>query len=331
MATAPVAVAHRFVHGGTRTDAARIDEAEEQRLTGLTALAPLHQPRSLAGVSAVRRALPDTPTYACFDTAFHATLPVAAHTYALPAQWRERWGLRRYGFHGLSHAYASRRAAQLLGRPVEQLRLVTCHLGSGSSLCAVRDGRSVDTTMGFTPSEGLVMRTRSGSVDPGLMLWLLQEGGLSVDRLAAGIERGGGLAGLSGTSGDTRDIAAAAAAGDESARLALEVWNHRLRRELGAMLASAWGADAVVLTGGIGEHAPGLVDLGQLEALGIRVDPDAVAQGRGDRDVSAGGATVRTLVVGAREDIEMARSVRAAAGEAAPGADAEERHTPPGV
>ncbi|NHC16061.1 acetate/propionate family kinase, partial [Motilibacter sp. E257] len=283
LGTAPAAVAHRFVHGGARTDAALLDDREEQRLTELTALAPLHQPRSLAGVAAVRRALPQTPTYACFDTAFHATLPEAARTYALPAQWREQWGLQRYGFHGLSHAYAARRAAQLLGRPADELRLVTCHLGSGSSLCAVRAGRSVDTTMGFTPSEGLVMRTRSGTVDPGLMLWLLQEGGLTVDRLAAGIERGGGLAGLSGTSGDTRDIAAAAAAGDQQARLALDVWNHRLRRELGAMIASAGGVDAVVLTGGIGEHAPGLVDLSPLEALGLAVDTAAVADGRGDR------------------------------------------------
>src|SRR5665213_578193 len=169
------AIGHRVVHGGTKfTSAVLIDAGVEGELGQLTGLAPLHQPKSLAGIDAVRDLLPDVPAIACFDTAFHATMPEAAATYAIPAEWRERYGVRRYGFHGLSHAYASRRAAELIGRPIEQLRIVTCHLGAGASLAAVRDGISVDTTMGFTPLEGLVMATRSGTIDPGLVTWLLQ-------------------------------------------------------------------------------------------------------------------------------------------------------------
>src|SRR4051794_26108415 len=168
------AVGHRIVHGGRRyLGPVLIDAGVEAGLRDLVDLAPLHQPKSLAAMDAVSRALPDTPAVACFDTAFHAGLPAAAATYALPASWRERWGLRRYGFHGLSHGYASRRAARMIARPVAELRVVTCHLGAGASLAAVQGGRSVDTTMGFTPLEGLVMATRSGSVDPGLLLWLL--------------------------------------------------------------------------------------------------------------------------------------------------------------
>jgi acetate kinase len=308
------AVGHRVVHGGARhlgpavVDAALVDE-----LTALTDLAPLHQPRALAGIRAASELLPDLPAVACFDTAFHRRMPAEASTYAVPAPWTERWGLRRYGFHGLSHAYACRRAAGLLGRPLAELRVVSCHLGAGASLCAVRDGVSVDTTMGFTPLEGLVMATRSGTVDPGMLLWLLDQG-LTPAELSEGLEHRSGLAGLSGTSGDLRDVLRAREDGSARAALAYDVLVHRLCREVAGMVAAAGGLDLLVLTGGMGEHSVELRrDLAErLAFLGVAVDPTANAAASGDADVSADGADVRTVVVTAREDLQIAREVVAA-------------------
>jgi acetate kinase len=307
------AVGHRVVHGGSDLVAATPITAElVERISALTPLAPLHQPRALAGIGAARARLPAVTQVACFDTAFHATLPAAARTYALPAAWRERWELRRFGFHGLSHAWAARRAVELSrGRP--HGRIVTCHLGAGASLCAVLDGRSVDTTMGFTPLEGLVMATRSGSVDPGLVLWLLTEAGLDAPTVTAGLEHDAGLAGLSGTSGDLRAVLEARGAGDARARLAVDVYVHRLRREVAAMVASLGGLDALVFTGGVGEHAPAVraeVAAG-LAFLGVGVDPIANETGAGDRSIAPTGAIVDVLVVAAREDLQIAHEVRA--------------------
>jgi acetate kinase len=215
------AVGHRVVHGGPRhTGPARVDPALIAYLGSISHLAPLHNPRALAGIEATERLLPDVPAVACFDTTFHATLPPAARTYAVPAEWNVRYGLRRYGFHGLSHAYAVRRAAELVGRPLEDLRIVSCHLGAGASLAAVREGRSVDTTMGFTPLAGLVMNTRPGTLDPGLLLWLLQHGGVPVAELGDVLEHSAGLRGLSGTSGDLREVLAGRDAGDAACALA---------------------------------------------------------------------------------------------------------------
>jgi len=309
-------VGHRVVHGGTTfSRAVLIDDGVIDAISALTDLAPLHQPRALAGIEAARRALPGVPGVACFDTAFHAGLPEAAARYALPASWTHRFGLRRYGFHGLSHAYAARRATELLGRDPRQLRIVTCHLGAGASLAAVNAGRSVDTTMGFTPLEGLVMATRSGSVDPGLITWLLQHGKLSLDDVASGLELASGLAGLSGlAAGDMRDVLRAAAAGDAPARLAIDVYLHRLRREIAAMAAAMNGLDALAFTGGVGEHSPAIRAAAAtgLEFLGISVDPGRNAA-ISDADVSGPGP-VRTLVITAREDIEIARQARELAG-----------------
>jgi acetate kinase len=310
----PDAVGHRVVHGGTRyRSAALLDEPTVGVLESLTDLAPLHQPPALAGVAAVHRLLPGVPAVGCFDTAFHAGLPAAASTYALPAAWRERWGLRRYGFHGLSHAYAARRAAEMLALPPDEPRLVTCHLGAGASLCAVRGGRSVDTTMGFTPLEGLVMATRSGSVDPGLVLWLQRRGGLGADQVSDALEHESGLAGLTGTGGDMREVLAAADAGDPAAGAALAVYLHRLRREIAGMVAALDGLDALVFTGGVGERAPAIRAgaAAGLGFLGVRVDETANRGTGPDADITAPGAAVRTLVVAAREDIEIARQVRA--------------------
>lgn len=305
------AIGHRVVHGGDLDAPTRLDDDLVERLRSLAPLAPLHQPRALAGIEAARTRLPGAPHVACFDTAFHATMPAAARTYAVPSVWRERWGIRRYGFHGLSHAWAARRAAVLAAGARTQ-RIVTCHLGAGASLCAVLDGRSVDTTMGFTPLEGLVMATRSGSVDPGLVLWLLREAGLSAAEVSEGLERGGGLAGLSGTSGDLRDVTAAIEAGDDAAQLALDVYVHRLRREVAAMAAALGGLDVLAFTGGVGEHATAVraTACDGLAFLGVELDPARNDATTSDGDISGSGASVRTVVVSAREDLEIAHEVR---------------------
>lgn len=318
------AVGHRIVHGGRLSAASvLVDAGVRARLEALTDLAPLHQPKSLAALDAVSAALPDLPAVACFDTAFHAGIPPEAATYALPQAWRERWELRRYGFHGLSHAYASRRAAKLLGRPVEEIRIVTCHLGAGASLAAVRAGRSVDTTMGFTPLEGLVMATRSGSVDPGLVLWLEEHVGLPPAELAAALEHRSGLLGLAGTA-DMRTILARADVGDAAASLALDVYLHRLRAAIAAMAAAMDGLDVLVFTGGVGENAPAIRERAAdgLGFLGVAIDPDTNRTGKGDRDISARGSAVATLVVAAREDLQIAHEVRSVLATRASGGSA---------
>jgi acetate kinase len=309
----PDAVGHRIVHGGTRfREAVVVDASVRAALSELTELAPLHQPKSLAALDAVSEALPGVPAVACFDTAFHATLPAAASTYALPAQWRTRFGLRRYGFHGLSHAWVARRAAELLGRDGASQRIVSCHLGAGASLCAIAGGRSVETTMGFTPLEGIVMATRSGSVDPGLLLWLLDRGGISTAELGDALERRSGLLGLSGSS-DMREVLERSKRGEEAATLALEVYVHRLRAAVAAMAAALEGLDALVFTGGVGEHAPAVRELaaGGLGFLGVAIDPALNRSAVADAEITAAGGTVRTLVIAAREDLEIAGGVRA--------------------
>ena len=306
------AVGHRIVHGGTLyRGPVRLDEAVVARIASLTDLAPIHQPNSLAALAAVNAVLPDVPAVACFDTAFHATMPPAATTYAIPLEWRTRWAIRKYGFHGLSHAYASRRAAALVGRPVEDLRIVTCHLGAGASLAATAGGRSVDTTMGFTPLDGLVMATRSGSLDPGLVLWLEQHAGVPATELGAALEHRSGLLGLAGTA-DMRTILEAEAAGDDRAALAIAVYLHRLRAGIAAMTASLGGLDVLVFTGGVGERAPTIRErVGRdLAFLGVGVDAARNVGGDADREIGNPEVPVRTLVIAAREDLEMAREVR---------------------
>jgi acetate kinase len=302
---------HRVVHGGARfVDPVVIDDTVVAALDELTALAPLHQPPALAAMAALRRAAPHLPAVACFDTAFHAGLPEAAATYALPRTWRERWPLRRYGFHGLSHAWAAGRAAGLLDTPE---RIVICHLGAGASLTAVRDGRSVDTTMGFTPLEGLVMATRSGDVDPGLLMWLLEETDLSEAEVAAGLVHDSGLQGLAGTA-DMREVLAAAARGEAPAVLALGVYVHRLRAAIAAMAAALGGLDALVFTGRVGERAPEVRShaAAGLGFLGVALDEAANAAATTDAEIGAPDAAARTLVIESREDLEIARATRTA-------------------
>lgn len=306
------AIGHRIVHGGEQFVAAvRVDAEVEAALRALTDLAPLHQPKSLTALDAVSAQLPKIPAVARFDTAFHAGLPPAAATYALPAAWRERWPIRRYGFHGLSHSWVARQAPQMLKRPPGGLRLVSCHLGAGASLCAITDGRSVDTTMGFTPLEGLVMATRSGNVDPGLPLWLLQHTGITEGELASALEHDSGLKGLAG-SGDMRVVLARAGDGDAASTLALEVWAHRLRGLIAGMTAALGGLDALIFTGGIGERSAPLRAraVQGLGFLGLAIDAERNQTAHGDRELTADGAMTRTLVIKAREDLEIARQTR---------------------
>ncbi|HEX6418709.1 MAG TPA: acetate/propionate family kinase [Acidimicrobiales bacterium] len=312
------AAGHRVVHGGeVFREPVLVDDGVRRRLGALAPLAPLHQPKSLAALDAIVQAAPGLPSVACFDTAFHATLPPAASTYALPAEWRTRFGLRRYGFHGLSHAHAARRAAEMAAEAAAPAaRIVTCHLGAGASLTAVADGRSVDTTMGFTPLEGLAMATRSGSVDPGAVLWLLTEQGLAAGEVADALEHRSGLTGLAGT-GDMAAVVDRAGRGDPGAVLALDVYLHRLRAGIAAMAAGLGGVDVLAFTGGVGENAPA-VRAGAADGLGfLGVALDAAANAAvdvaavPDTDITARGAAARTLVVAAREDLEIARGVRA--------------------
>lgn len=307
----PDAVGHRVVHGGTRfTDPVVLDDLVRQALIDLTSLAPLHQPKSLAGLDAVHRLLPQVPAVACFDTAFHTTIPAAAATYAVPREWRDRYAIRRYGFHGLSHAYCARRVAELVS---PGLRLVTCHLGAGASLTAVADGRSVDTTMGFTPLEGLVMATRSGTVDPGLVLWLEEHEELTPHEVATALEEESGLTALAGT-GDLREIDAAAARGDPDAVLALDVYTHRLVGGVAAMAAALGGLDVLAFTGGVGEKSATVRRRAaeRLGFLGVTIDPERNEHVDGDTDITGPAARARTLVVTAREDLEIAHGTRTA-------------------
>jgi acetate kinase len=309
------AVGHRIVHGGARfVEPVMIDAEVVAEIAALTELAPLHNAPGLVGISVARDQWPDLPQVACFDTAFHATMPDAARAYGGPHQWLAD-GLRRYGFHGLSHEHATMRSAELVGRPAADLRLVSCHLGGGSSLAAVERGRSVDTTMGFTPLDGLVMATRSGSVDPGLLLHLLRNG-VSVDDLDDLLERRSGVLGLSGVSADLRAVIAARDGGDERARLAVDVYVHRLVTGIGAMAGALGGLDAIVFTGGIGEHSAEVRAraVQPFAWVGAMLDERANATASGDADVSGVDAGVRVLVVTAREDLVIARAARALTG-----------------
>jgi acetate kinase len=313
----PVAAGHRVVHGGPeRSEPLPIDAGVEHALAELADLAPLHNPPAIRMIHALRELRPKLPAFACFDTSFHRTLPPAASTYALPSAWNERWALRRYGFHGLSHSYASRRAAELLGRELAELRLITAHLGAGASLAAVKGGESVDTTMGFTPLEGLVMATRSGSVDPGLLLWVQRHGGIDAEEAERALVHDAGLLGLSRRSGGVGELCAAAQEGDDRAALALEVYVHRLRAGIGAMAATLEGLDALVFTGGVGEGSAVIRERAcdGLAFLGLAVDHDRneAVPAASDADVSAAGVRSRALVVHAREDREIAALVRAA-------------------
>ena len=310
------AVGHRVVHGGEMyTDATVITDEVEAGIDALSPLAPLHNPANLQGIRAARAALPDIPHVAVFDTAFHHTLPPAAYTYAIDAALAKKHGVRRYGFHGTSHKYVSEQAAVFLGRPLNELKIIVLHLGNGASVAAIDGGESVETSMGMTPLEGLVMGTRSGDVDPAVLVHLHRQAGLSVDDLDTMLNRKSGLLGLTGN-GDMRDVQASAVAGDEVAEAALAVYRHRLRRYIGAYLVHLGGLDAIVFTAGVGENNSLLRrrSLAGLEFLGIHVDADRnEVRSKHPRAISPDRSPVAVLVIPTNEELEIARQTAAAA------------------
>ena len=306
-----IGAGHRVVHGGAQfTASVLVDDKVIAAIRSYSDLAPLHNPANLAGIEAVSAALPDLPQVAVFDTAFHQTMPPAAYRYAVPEQWYTEYGVRRYGFHGTSHRYVSGRTAELLGRPLGELRLVTAHLGNGCSAAAVRDGLSVDTTMGLTTLEGLVMGTRSGDVDPGMFGYLADTAGLTAGQLTQTLDTKSGLAGLSGVGNDMRVVQDAAAAGDERARLALDVFVHRLAKAVAALVTSLGRLDALVFTGGIGENSVTVrsLVLGRLGFLGLTEDPQANGEhGRDTGGLITVPGPALALVVPTDEELMIAR------------------------
>ena len=315
-------VVHRVVHGGDRfAEPARINAQVEASIEALIPLAPLHNPANLAGIRAAKALLPALEQVAVFDTAFHQTLPRRAQAYAIPQALAKKHGIRRYGFHGPSHAYVSQRAASYLGEDLRDLRLITCHLGSGCSICAVEYGRSVETSMGMTPLEGLAMGTRCGDLDPGVILHLLRSGELNIDGLDTLLNRQSGLSGLSGLGNDMRDIEARAGSGDEHCRLAIHVFAHRLRKYIGAYAAVMGGVDAIVFTAGIGQHSALIRHRAcqRLEFLGARLDEDrnrdahvdSSSVGSSVAEISSERSRVRLLVVATDEQLEMAQEAAA--------------------
>ena len=301
-------VGHRVVHGGPAFEDPVVITAEvKSAIAGVSAFAPLHNRAELEGVEIIEKVLGAVPQVAVFDTGFHKKMPLAAAVYPGPYEWFAA-GIRRYGFHGINYKYCTRRAAQLLHRDLNSFRLVACHLGNGCSLAAIRDGQSVDTTMGFTPLEGLMMGTRSGSVDPGILTYLMRQNQQTGEQLDEVLNQNSGLLGISGVSGDMREVLAAVMNGHDRAKLALEIYIHRLRAGIGAMIAALGGIDALVFTAGVGEHSPE-VRAGacqNLEYVGVKLDPKKNAASPPDEDISDPASPVRVLLIRAGEDWQIA-------------------------
>lgn len=302
-------VGHRVVHGGKEyRESTWITPFVKAAIARLGEYAPLHNPVNLEGIVASEEILGTSVSQvAVFDTAFHSQIPPEAYVYPGPYEWLEQ-GIRRYGFHGISHQYCAQRTAQILGQDLKSLRLITCHLGNGCSLAAIRHGESIDTTMGFTPLEGLMMGTRSGSVDPGILIHLLRQPGMDADKLDKILNSLSGLKGISGLSGDMRQILSAIGE-NERAQLALDIYVHSLRKHIGAMLASLGGLDALVFTGGVGENAVAVREqaCAGFEFLGLKLDPQENAASERDRDIATADSTVRVVIVHAEEDWAIAK------------------------
>ena len=304
------AIGQRVVHGGTRfSKSIRVDAAVKAEIARLVELAPLHNSLAVDAIAAVEKSFPGVPQVAVFDTAFFATLPPAAHVYALPYEWYETMGIRRFGFHGLSHSYCAGHAAKMLGRKQEELRLVICHLGSGCSASAIKNGAPLATTMGFTPLEGIVMGTRPGNIDPGIIPYLQRHKNLSFEQIDDILNHRSGIFGISGVSSDYREVEHAAAQGNQRAQLALDIFANSIRATIGAFAVTLGGLDALVFTGGIGEHSAPLrarVCEG-LQCLGIALDSPKNSAVAGDADISAAASTVKTIVMETREELVIAQ------------------------
>jgi acetate kinase len=308
------AVAHRVVHGGGRfRDPVPLDPAVLEQIAGLEEIAPLHNAPALHGIELARSLLPDVPQVAVFDTGFHRTIPPLASTYALPRHFREEWGVRRYGFHGLSLQWCAERAPALLERSGTDLRLVVCHLGGGCSVSALRNGRSLDTTMGFSPLDGVPMGTRSGAVDPGALLYLLNTGKLGVKQLEHALSCDSGLRGLAGGDGSMAALERSATEGDAEAKLAVELFAYRVAGAVAAMAVACRGVDALVFTAGIGEGSPAARErvCARLGFLGLELDASRNQATNGDRRIAASSSAVEVLVIHAREEVVAARAARA--------------------
>ncbi|MFM7885310.1 MAG: acetate/propionate family kinase [Pseudanabaena sp.] len=302
-------IGHRVVHGGAEyRQSTLINVKVKEAIAKLAVFAPVHNPANLEGITTTENIFGKIPQVAVFDTAFHAHLSPAAYTYAIPSKYAAQ-GIRRYGFHGISHQYCRDRAAQILNRPVKDLRLITCHLGNGCSLSAIRDGHSIDTTMGFTPLEGLVMGSRAGSIDAGILIHLLRQPDMNLEKLDRLLNRESGLLGISGISADLRPILQAITEGNSHAQLAFDVYVHSLRSHIGAMLASLGGLDALVFTAGIGENSPDIraATCEGFEFLGLRLDLEKNHQRVIDVEIAAPDSDVRVLVIHTQEDWEIAR------------------------
>jgi acetate kinase len=302
-------VGHRVVHGGQDYQQSTLISPDVKKaIARLSIFAPVHNPVNLEGIEIIENILKNVPQIAVFDTAFHAQLPPASFVYPGPYEWLEK-GIRRYGFHGISHQYCARRAAEIMNRNLADLRLINCHLGNGCSLAAIRGGVSVDTTMGFTPLEGLMMGSRSGSIDPGIIIHLLKQSDLTAEKLDDMLNRNSGLKGISGVSGDLRQIGEAITQGNQRAQLALDIYIHRLRAGIGAMLASLGGLDALIFTAGVGENSA-IVRSAACEAfgfMGLKLDGEKNQQVQGDEDIAAVDSAVRVVVIHTQEDWEIAR------------------------
>lgn len=303
-------VGHRVVHGGSDySQPTQITAAVKRAIADLIPLAPAHNPANLEGIDAVEASLGDVPQVAVFDTAFHSQMPIQSAVYPIPYEWFEK-GIRRYGFHGISHEYCAYRAAQILEKPLESLKLVTCHLGNGCSLTAVHQGKSVSTTMGFTPLEGLMMGSRSGSIDPAIPLYLMRDHGMGVDEVDRLLNKESGLRGVSGISSDLREIQRAIATGNQRAHIALDLYIHRLQASIAALIPTLGGLDALVFTAGIGENSALVRDrtCAGLGWLGLHLDPQLNDSRPSDQDIATTDSSVRVLVVHTEEDWAIAQA-----------------------
>lgn len=303
------AVGHRVVHGGRDyQQSIQITPAVKEAIKALFPLAPSHNPANLQGIEAMETILSDVPQVAVFDTAFHAQMAAAASTYPGPYEWVQK-GIQRYGFHGISHRYVAQRAAHLMGKDLQSLKIITCHLGNGCSLSAVRDGISIDTTMGFTPLDGLMMGSRSGSVDPGILIHLMRHDHYSADKLDTVLNKASGLKGISGVSNDMRQVLEAAEQGNEQAKLAYDMFIHILRRNIGAMLGNLGGLDAIVFTAGIGENSAHVWQLAcqGWEFLGLKLNPDKLQRQQEDQDIATDDSRVRIFVIHTQEEWAIAQ------------------------
>lgn len=306
-------VGHRVAHGGTFPGSVLIDAESKARIAELVELAPLHNTPALRGISACENLLPGVPQVACFDTSFHQTMPDYAYTYALPYELGAKYQIRRYGFHGTSHKYVARRAAQLLGRPYEELKIITCHLGNGSSITAIKNGRSLENSMGFTPLAGLPMGTRCGDIDPAIITFLMEKEGYDPGTMEEILNRRSGVWGVSGVSSDFRDLEEAIDKGHARARLAWDIFVHSVRKYIGAYTAVLGGLDVLVFTAGLGENSPRVREAicRDFEYLGLRIDPEKNRVRGEERDISAEGARVKTLVIPTDEELMIARDTQA--------------------